>query len=269
MTKTKRTLFFETLFEFAGFAFLIGIWILVSFLLEHDGNYLFPGPVPVISKLGLLLTKEAGITFFAIGWTMLRVLLGWLISFIVAMILGTLGGLYKYVDSFFRPFVVICRVMPTAAAVIVLIGIFFQYDGFPDFIPSFLVFFVAFPLIYEAFRSGVQNESQEIKDALDIDGGGHKSFYSVAKVIFPDSLPYVILAVTQSFGLSFKVAIMSEVISSTSAGHQGIGTLISISKSYVEMDAVIAYSLISIILVMLIDVLLYFVKKQFAIEQVK
>ncbi len=269
MNKKRRTLFFEGLFETLGFVFLIGIWILISFLLEREGNYLFPGPVPVFSKLGVLFVKEAKITFSAIGWTLLRVIIGWSLSFVAALVLGTLGGLYKYVDRFLKPFVVISRVMPTAAIVIILIGIFFQYEKLPDYIPSFLVFFVAFPLIYEAFYSGVKNEPQEINDALDLEGGGHKSLHAVIRVIWPDSMPYVALAITQSFGLSFKVSIMSEVISSSSATHSGIGTLISISKSYVEMDSVIAYSLISIILVLLIDILLYFFKKRFVPEQSK
>ncbi len=266
MRKKKPNNCLGSLFELFGFLFLLLLWILVSFSLENQGNYLFPGPIDVFSKLGFLLIKETAMTFSGIGWSLLRVIVGWVISFVLGMIFGTFSGLYENAKRFFKPFIVFARVMPTAALVIIVLAIVFQKGPLPDFVPSFLVFFVAFPLIYESFRSGIENEPIEIINALDLEGGGHKSLHSIVRVLWPDSFPYVLLAVTQSFGLSFKVTIMSEIIVSSSSTHMGIGNLIAVSKSYVEMDAVIAYSLIAIILVLLFDIPLNIIKRRFIQE---
>ncbi len=263
MRRSRRNRYLESLFEALGFVFLLLIWLLISRSLEHQGNYLFPGPIEVLRKLWYLVSEEASLTFSALGWTISRVLIGWSISFLLGMIFGTLSGLYEGARRFFKPFIVFTRAMPTAAVAIIVIAIVFQKGPLPDFVPSFLVFFVAFPLIYEAFRSGIENEPIEIINALDLDGGGHTSLHSIVRVLWPDSFPYVLLSITQSFGLSFKVAIMSEIISNSSATHLGIGNLITISKSYVEMDAVIAYSLIAVILVLLIDIPLNALNKRF------
>lgn len=265
MKKKKHSHGFDFLFEILGLGFFIGIWILISFCFKNNGNFLFPDPIDTFSRLSDCFLKETSKTFVAIGWSLLRILIGWLSSFLIAAILGTLAALFPFCHHFLKPTLTIFRCIPTVAIVIILSGIFLSYQGLPDYIPSFLVFLVAFPLIYEAFFSGISNESTEIKNSLDLEGG-YRTFRAVRKVLWPDAFPYIALAATQSFGLSVKVAIMSEVITNNSSSHSGIGTLISISRSFVDMESVMAYSAIAVLIVLIIDLPLLILKRKIKLE---
>jgi ABC-type nitrate/sulfonate/bicarbonate transport system permease component len=261
MSKSKRTLLIQISAWTLGFVFLIFVWWLVSYLMHLDDNRLLPYPSEAFLTLNQLLwAEEAGTTWQAIGWTLARLVIGFLVSFLLGGLLGTLAGNHPAFKSFFKPFIVFAKSMPTAAFVIILIGIFYKFRGLPPYIPCFLVFLVAFPVIYEAFCSGVENESQDTKDALDLDVG-RKSVVATVRVIWPDSESYILLAVAQSLGLSMKVSVMSEILTNSSSSQGGIGGLIQESQMYASMKEIIAYSIIAVLMVLIIDIPLYLVKK--------
>jgi ABC-type nitrate/sulfonate/bicarbonate transport system permease component len=158
--------------------------------------------------------------------------------------------------------VLIARTVPTAAVVLLLAGILSGYHGLPEYIPCFLVFLVVFPMIYEAFSRGIASESQDEKDALELDGG-FRSCYAVVHVLWPDSQGYVVLSLVQALGLAMKVSVMSEILTGGSSRF-GLGCLISYAKEYLDMQSLIAYSLVAVILISLIDLSVYFIKKAFA-----
>ncbi len=261
MAKTKRTQLIQILAWILGFVFFIFLWWLVSFLMHQQNNQLLPYPHEVLITLNQVLwAVEAGMTWSAIGWTLARLLIGFIVSFVLGGILGTLAGNHPTFKSFMKPFVLFAKSMPTAAFVLILIGIFYKFRGLPPYIPCFLVFLVAFPVIYEAFCSGVENESQDTKDALELDGGS-KSLAATIQVIWPDSQSYILLAVAQSLGLSMKVSVMSEILTNSSSSQGGIGGLIQNAQMFASMEEIMAYSIIAVIMVLIIDIPLYVVKR--------
>jgi len=263
MSKQKRALILPILFEVLGFAFLFFVWWLSSFLLYQRGNELLPYPQEVFKTLGELLFQggKAENTWQAVGWTLLRLAMGFGISFILGAIIGTLAGLFKIVKSFSHPFIVFSKSMPTAAFVLILVGVFFEFRGLSPYTPCFLVFLVAFPVIYESFVSGVEGENPDEKDALSLDGGW-RSFPAIVQVLWPDSLDYILLGIAQSLGLSMKVSVMSEILVNSSTSQGGIGGLIQNAKLYLGMDEVLAYSIIAVCLVLVIDIPLFLFKKK-------
>ncbi|MCH3908769.1 MAG: hypothetical protein LKF75_01040 [Bacilli bacterium] len=263
MKKNKRTYLIETLCWVLGFAFLIGVWYLCSYLMYRVGNRLLPYPHEVLVTLAKVLfdPNYAATTYSAIGWTLARLLIGFTISFLLGMILGTIGGLFKNFKRFMSPFVSFAKTMPTAAFVIILLGVFLQFRGLSPYIPCFLVFMVAFPLIYEAFASGIENEAPDVKDALKLDGGD-KSLSAITQVLWPDSESYINLSIAQSLGLSMKVSVMSEILTNSSTSQGGIGWLIADSNLYASMKEIMAYSLIAVFMVAIIDIPLSVLKKE-------
>jgi ABC-type nitrate/sulfonate/bicarbonate transport system permease component len=263
MKKETRTKLISSLCLLGGLVFLFFIWWLVSFCLHQNNNYILPYPSETFATLGQVLFsfESSAYTWTAIGWTLLRLLIGFAISFILGAILGTLGGLYKGVSSFMSPYVVFSKAMPTAAFVLILVGMFYRVNYLATYIPCFLVFLVAFPVIYEAFRSGIKNEDKDTLDALELDSG-RKSFQSVIHVLWPDSLSYILLSITQSLGLSMKVSVMSEILVNSSSAKGGLGGLIQNAAYNLSMKDVIAYSLIAVFLILLIDIPMSLLKKE-------
>jgi NitT/TauT family transport system permease protein len=262
MDKKRRVTLIKALCLVGGLVFLLLIWWLVSAILRSHNNNLLPSPWEAIGRWAVVLfsPEYASVSWLGIGWTLARLLIGFGISFVLAAILGTLAGLFWPFEAFMKPSVVLTRALPTAAVVLLLGTMFFLRDqALLPYLPSVLVFMVAFPLIYEAFGRGIRSVDSEQRDALDLDGG-HRSLLAIVSVLWPDSQDFVILAVVQSLGLSMKVSVMSEIVSPQS-GNLGIGLLIK--NAYLESDLlnVIAYSLVAVFLIGLIDLGTFFVKK--------
>lgn len=260
--KKKRISFIGILSTLSGFAFLILIWFIIANTLHASSNQILPYPDQVWNELiKILFLDGASNTYIALGWTIARLLIGWGISIILGAILGTLAGLFPIFEKFMLPFVELSRSVPTAAVVLILVGVFYQYRGLPAYIPCFLVFLVAFPIIYESFRSGIAEEPTETKDALALDAG-RRNINSIVHVYWPDSMSYILLATVQSIGLSMKVSVMSEILVNSSELNGGIGGLIQDAKWNLDMKSVIAYSLVAVIMVLLADIGLALVKRR-------
>ena len=251
--KKERTPVLKIAFISLGFAFLIGVWYLASYLLIKDGNYFLPYPHETVYRMGaILFAAKAKDTWVAIGWTILRILIGFGGSFVLAAILGTISGLFPFAKYFLKIPVAVARAVPTAAVVIVLAGAMLAKPTHIDYLPCILCALVTFPLIYEAFISAIVNEDEYIKMSLDLDGGWRRPM-NVVGVLIPDGMPFIKLSIAQTIGLSFKVTIMSEVLTANSVSHLGIGSEIVLARSMGNVEDIIAYALIALIMMLLID----------------
>ena len=154
--KNKRNQkIFNFISSICGFVCFLLIWFLFSYLMIKNNNYLLPYPNEVFKTMGQLLFTAGedvvvGNTYKAIGWSIIRILIGFSISFICACILGTIAGLYPLFEKFMKPYILLSKAVPTAAVTLIIAGMFFQYDGLRSYIPCFLVFLIVFPKIGRA-----------------------------------------------------------------------------------------------------------------------
>ena len=258
--KNSRSLWNVLSFCF-GILFLLLVWWVVSTALKAHGSGILKDPLTTIARLfALLFSENPGITWNAIGWSLARLCLGLIGSFLLSAVLGTLAGLFPAVRSFLIPIVGFARTIPTAAVVLVLSVVFLVPGrlGFADFIPSVLTFLVAFPLFYEAFLSGITSLDADTEQALILDAG-KRSPRAVFEVLWPMSIPQIRMAAAQGLGLSLKVTIMSEVLTANSATHPGIGTLIMDCQTNpsLRVEDVIPYSLLALLLMIFLDIPLF------------
>lgn len=260
MKSPRRTLSKKLILVGCGFVFLIALWYLVSFLLQKGGSYGLPYPHDSLGLAFSFLGQAK--QWKAIGWTLLRLVIGYSISLVAALILGVLAGLFPNIKAFLSPSLGLLKTVPTVAIVVLLVTILLTLGDFGafDYIASALVFVVAFPLLYEAFASGIANEDKGVLDALELECG-RRSFKAITKVLLPDAFPFISLGMAQSLGMSMKVAIMAEVVVSSSVIHPGIGTLILLSRQQTGgIEEVPAYVLIALAMMILIDIPLIVIK---------
>lgn len=263
MNKKRPPYQFPLFFGLGVFLFLAMWWIL-SAALASQGSSIVLNPWETFLSMGeLLFGNAAPITWSAIGWTLLRLIIGFAISFVLAMGLGTLGALFSKLEDTLKPFIVFFKTIPTAAIVLIL-GALWIVPGklaYADYIPSVLTFFVAFPILYEAFVKGIREEEAEVLDALALESG-RRSLKSVVFVLWPDAFPYISLGIAQSLGLSLKVTIMSEVLSANSATHYGIGSLIMECQTnpMLKVESILPYSVIALLLMFVLDIPMFVIK---------
>lgn len=232
-----------------GIVILFFLWWGLSAIIKST---LFPSPIEVIPTSIYFLGK--GYTYVAIGGTFLRILISFLISFIVGLILGVLAGNFYRFEIIMKPIMSFFRSIPTAAIVLVLIVLFKPY-----WTPIIVTCLVMTPLFYEAFLTGIKNINSNIKDEMKMDGSS--IFNSLFKIHIPIIYPYVLLAIVQSFGLGMKVSIMAEILGGSNE-ISGLGRLIQAEYMDANAKNVLAYSLIAILIVVIIDFILMFVKKR-------
>ncbi len=250
-------------FSLFGTLFIFGVWYLIAFVLISKGNRGVPYPHETVSlALNYLFGNEANKTWKAIFWTLLRIFAGLSISFALGAIFGVLSGLYKPFRYFSKPGIGALRATPTVAIVLILVSAIMggRNHELLSWVPVALTFCVAFPLFFEAFQSGLLDENQDIKDSLSLEGASRK-FITVRKVYLPDSWPFIKMSIAQSVGLGFKVSIMAEVLTNTSAGHIGLGTLIVLSRQADGgIEQIPAYALIALTLMAVLDLPFFIMK---------
>ena len=262
MARGKRSKYIGVIAIISGFVFLIAIWYIVSAILFSNHNFVLPYPHDTFARMvGFLFGQKAPSSWEGIGITFGRLLLGFGFSFVLAAIIGTLAGLFPTIKKFLFATVGFAKVVPPAAVVVVLITVFSgpKNRTWLTFIPSMLVFLVAFPLMYEAFAKGVETLDDSTLDALKVDGGT-KRFRSLTKVYLPNAWPYILLSLVQGLGLSMKVSIMAEALTANGSSSPGIGGLMVLANQLGDVEDISAYALLSLLLMLLLDIPFFVLK---------
>lgn len=259
----KKIPFGKSLAIIGGILFIIALWYLIAFLLRSQENYgvSYPHETLALAFKMLFTDDPEGVykakkTWEGIGYSLLRLIIGYSISFLLAALLGVLAGLYPRIGDFFKPSVGLMKTVPTVGLVMILFALTLAVDHrYLGWIPVTLVFVVAFPLLFEAFKAGIRNENPDVLDALSLEAGISNP-KAVFYVLLPDSLPYIRLGIAQSLGLSFKVLVMAEVLTASNQT-RGLGCLIAQSR-IVSYDGGLAeipsYVLIALAIMALIDI---------------
>ena len=234
----------NTAFYLYGVFFIFLVWAIVS-LSQGYGNVVFPAPVETFKKTFELLS-EAYI-YKCIGMTVLKTLIGFGSSFVLAVILGILANKSPRFHTFLKPAVIVLKSAPTAAFIflfLILVGS--QYAS------VLIIFFLLFPILYESVVGGLANISPSVENALRIDAG--KSLRSFFRVRLPLAAPYIVVGILSSLALSFKTSIMAEIISGNT--NYGLGCAIIAYRSIdpTDLTPVFAIVLIAIVLVLIVDI---------------
>ena len=240
-----------------GIFFVFVVWYLIS-ISQGYGNLVFPNPIDTFMMTGQLLSKSY--IYKCIGWTILRTLIGFSISFVSAFILGTLAGSFKKIQLFLKPLMIVLKSAPTAAFVF----LFLILSG-STYAPVYIVVILAFPILHESVVGGLNSISEEINDALKVDSG--KFLRSLFAVKIPLSMRFIVVGLASSFALSFKTAIMAEIIAGNT--NYGLGSAITSYRNSepANLVPIFAITLIAILLILVVDLISALIKMKYQKEQ--
>ena len=117
------------LFVLLGLVFIIGVWYLIAYTLYAQSNSTLAYPHETLVTMGeLLFLSGAKRTWTAMGWTTARVVIGFIVAFLLAGIIGTLAALFPNIKLFMLPGVGVMKAIPTVAVVLILFGILLAPD---------------------------------------------------------------------------------------------------------------------------------------------
>ncbi len=235
-----------------GFLFLVGLWFIVSACIDKN-SMIFPDPITTFGRMFQLL--GVGDTYRYLGFSILRLLIGFVISFVVAFLLGMLVNNNEHLYNFFTPLMTFFKAAPTATFVFLFIILIGAKNA-----PIFVVFTVTMPILYESIVGAFRNTDKAVLAAAQIDGAN--KFKTMIKVQIPLGIPLISVGVASTFAMAFKIEIMAEIITGFTNG--GLGSMIHNSQvvNPTDLTDMFAYSLMAIILVLLITILASFLKKK-------
>lgn len=229
----------------AGIVLIFAIWFILSVTIDVE-NMIVPSPIDTFAEMGNLLTKSY--TYKCLGFTLQRVFLSFVISFILALVFGLISGNSEKINSLFKPILTLLKSIPTVA----LVFLFAVLVGAKD-AAVLVTIMVSFPILYEAISNGIKNTDENMLQAAKVDGTG------VIKqnlcIRLPLAVPYIVVGIFSSFSLSFKVEIMAEVISGST--NYGLGSAIkgALTADATNSVTIFAYCLISVIIVFIISII--------------
>ena len=230
---------------FLGVLFVLLLWFIISLIFDKQGG-IFPSPFLTIAKFFDLLKEPY--TYACLGYSLLRMFIGFLGAFLLALLVGVIAGHYPYAYQFLKPLMVAIKSIPTAALVFLFIVLVA-----PKHAPILVVFVISFPILYEGVVGGVKNIDKDIIEASKVDGAyGVKS---ITHIKLPLAIPYIVVALISSFALSFKIEIMAEVI--TGYTSNGLGSVIKYQQNAdpTNMETIFAYALFAVIIMLLVSLL--------------
>jgi NitT/TauT family transport system permease protein len=202
--------------------------------------------VPGLSRIYNYTKEISGmIVFKNIGFTFIRTIYGFFLSITLALVLAILSQNEK-LRVIINPLISIFRSLPTISIIIILLIWFKSQDAM-----ILIGLLIVFPLLYEGFRHSFQSIDSKLREVSII---YHFSFLQKIKYLyFFHTIEYFLVNLKQTFGLAFKIMLMSEVIGQARIG---IGAKINLARMNIEMEGVILWTVILLVLVLIVEAII-------------
>jgi len=214
--------------------FLIFIWHLSAVYIAAE--IILPYPITVLKSLILVLFSQNFL--IKLFYTLLRGLLGFIISYISGIFIGVLAGIFKTFRTIITPIISVIRSTPVIS-VILLALIWFDVN----YVPIFVAFLMAFPIVCGNIIEGITTVDKNLLEMANVYNIPLKK--QIFKIYIPSIVPFIIAGASLSLGVVWKVIIAAEVLSQPK---WGVGTSLNEAKSYLITEEVFAWTIIAILL---------------------
>jgi NitT/TauT family transport system permease protein len=213
---------------------MLVVWKILSLHLRSD--FVLPSPEKtLITTLALFGDSRFLAT---VGTTVLRGLIGFIISGILGIATGIITGINSNINSFLQPILVTIRSIPVIS-IILLALIWFH----PGTVPVFIGMLTMFPFITTNVSDGIRSIDRELVVMA--------TFYKISRkriireLYIPAIIPFIVSGASSALGIGWRAIIIGEVLSQPK---YGIGTVMQNAQTFLNVDAVIAWTIIAVLI---------------------
>lgn len=219
------------------FAIVLG-WLLLWELADRliNNRIVLSGPLHIAASLvGQLGQSEFWLICAA---SFLRIVLGFLLSFVVGFVLAVLAYRFSVVKDLLEPLISALKIVPMISIVIMLL----IWVG-NQALTIYLSFMIVLPLIYTSMLMGLESVTPSMLEMANYYKlSAWKKFLYVYRPAF---MPFIISSCRTAIGLSWKSGIMAEVIGTPKPS---IGREMYAAKSYLQTADLFAWTIVVIVL---------------------
>ena len=226
--KYKRVIYF-----IIGIIIFIALWSFIS--KKINSEIIFPNIKSIINKLLEIVSEKS--FYKDLMYSIVRVFTAFILSFFSAFLFGVLSGIFLSLRYILMPIINFIRTIPTIPLILVAV-IWFDNNT----VPIFVSMLVIFPIIYDAITNGIINVD---KNLIEMSLSYNVSLKNqIISLYIPSIKPYVLTALSQSMGITWKSILAAEILALPSFG---IGSRLYESHLYLDTVSLFAYSLIAVI----------------------
>ncbi len=203
--------------------------------------YAVPHPAGVVESTGMLLKN--GTLFAAVAKSMLRVLIGFLISMVIGVLFGILIIQSEYFARNLKPLLLGIQTLPSICWVPFAI----LWFGLKE---SAIIFVVVMGSVFSislAVESGIKEVPPIYIKAAKTMGVTSGRMYT--KVIFPAALPSFVAGMKQAWSFAWRALMSGEVMSAS----VGLGYTLMMGRDLADIDQVMTVMLVIILIGIIID----------------
>lgn len=175
--------------------------------------------------------------------TLIRVVLGTMVAFILSFIFAILSYDYKFVEQVLKPLVLISKTIPNITYIL-LVLIWFSRE----MSVFFVTLFILFPVLYTQISTGLFGINPEHLEVLKLYPETY--YHRLTKVIIPLIKISLFEGLKGALSLGFKVGVMAEILGQV---QPGLGYLMHIARMNFETVDLFAYTAIMILVVVIIE----------------
>jgi len=197
----------------AGVAFLLGLlcfWAILTYSGAVDPLFL-PTPTAVLQEA--VQQIRTGVLWKDMSVSVSRVMVGWLLSTLIAIPLGALMGNFKFFEGLFEPFIDLVRYMPAVAFVPLSILWTGVGDGQKFLIIFIGTFFQQVLMVMDNVKT-VPPELIRVASTL-----GRSDWETLREVIVPAALPGIVDTLRITLGWAWTYLVVAELV----AAQTGLG----------------------------------------------
>ena len=229
----------------ASVALLILLWELAALIVASD--HIMPGPWTTLLATLRLFTTKSFLT--VVGSTVLRGLAGFAIAVVGGVLTGIAGGLSDTFHAFMEPWIVVLRSTPVVAFVLLAL---IWLDS--DTVPVFIGILTMFPMVYLNIVEGIRSVDPKIVEMASFYNVGRRRL--VREVYLPSIEPFAVSGISSAVGIGWRAIVVGEVLS---VPQYGIGTVMHSAQTFLQVDVLIAWTLVTILFGALFERLIRFI----------
>lgn len=211
---------------------LLIIWQLISLWVGFPA--IFPSLPDLFKNIADLLISDY--FFSQLSATVLRGLVGFGISFIVAFIAATTASFSTFWKAFFQPFIVVIRSIPVISLVLIAL-LWFA----PSNLPVFIALLTMLPILYQNILSGLEQTDKRLVEMATVFGKSEAEIFHL--IYMPSARKIIFAGVSTAMGFGWRAIIIGEVLAQPL---RGIGTSMKQAQAYINVSELIAWTVVAI-----------------------
>ena len=206
-----------------------------------DLHLLLVTPLEVVRRLCTLVTE--GDFWQTLLFSFSRIVLGFLLAFVLGCLLGVLSGKWKLLETLLWPYVITIKTVPVASFIILSL-IFFSARQ----LSTFISFLMVFPVIYSNVLEGIRSTDKELLEMAQV--FRVPWLRRLGYIYLPHLKPFLFSACSVALGMSWKSGVAAEVIGVASGS---IGEKLYESKIYFMTEDLLAWTVVIVLVSVLFE----------------